>query len=36
MRSEKGFLVKAIIGMIEGADYCYFVSYSGLKVKGRR
>ena len=33
MRSEKGFLVKAIIGMIEGADYCYFVSYSGLKVK---
>ena len=33
MRSEKGFLVKAIVGMIEGADYCYFVSYSGLKVK---
>ena len=33
MRSEKGFLVKAIVGMIEGADYCYFVSCSGLKVK---
>ena len=33
MRSEKHFLVKQISEMIGGADYVYFVSYSGLKVK---
>ena len=33
MRSEKQFLVKQISEMIGDADYVYFVSYSGLKVK---
>ena len=33
MRSEKHFLVKQISEMIGGADYVYFVTYSGLKVK---
>ncbi len=33
MRSEKQFLVKQISEMIGGADYVYFVSFAGLKVK---
>ena len=33
MRNEKLFLVKQISEMIGGADYVYFVSFSGLTVK---
>ena len=33
MRNEKHFLVQQISEMIGGADYVYFVSYTGLKVK---
>ena len=33
MRSEKGFLVKAIAEALGQSEYCYFVSYAGLKVK---
>ena len=33
MRSEKKYMVKAITDMIGDSDYCYFVTYAGLKVK---
>ncbi len=33
MRNEKQFLVKQIGDAINGADYVYFISYAGLKVK---
>ena len=33
MRSEKRFVVQSIAQMIDGSDYCYFVTYAGLKVK---
>jgi large subunit ribosomal protein L10 len=33
MRSEKQFLVQAVCDMISESDYCYFVSYQGIKVK---
>ena len=33
MRSEKRHVVESIAQMIDGSDYCYFVTYAGLKVK---
>ena len=33
MRNEKQFLVKEISEKIGSADYVYFVSFAGLKVK---
>ena len=33
MRSEKRYVVQSIAQMIDGSDYCYFVTYAGLKVK---
>ena len=33
MRNEKKFMVQSITDMIEGSDYCYFVTYAGIKVK---
>ena len=33
MRSEKKYVVQSIAQMIDGSDYCYFVTYAGLKVK---
>ena len=33
MRSEKRFVVQSIAQMIDGSDYCYFVTYAGLQVK---
>ena len=33
MRSEKKYMVKAITDMIGDSDYCYFVTYAGIKVQ---
>ena len=33
MRSEKRYVVQSIAKMIDDSDYCYFVTYTGLKVK---
>ena len=33
MRSEKRHVVESIAQMIDGSDYCYFVTYAGLTVK---
>ena len=33
MRSEKKYMVQSITGMIGDSDYCYFVSYAGIKVQ---
>ena len=33
MRSEQTFLVRSIGQMISEADYCYFISYTGIQVK---
>ena len=32
MRSEKRYVVQSIAQRIDGSDYCYFVTYAGLKV----
>lgn len=33
MRSEKKYMVQAITDMIGDSDYCYFVTYAGIKVQ---
>ena len=33
MRSEKKYMVQSITEMISDSDFCYFVSYAGIKVQ---